>query len=202
MDEFNKFIIINVSKGSVNKNEFDPQPFPKINTHNLKEVQEYKSIISENISEFYSLFLSEMVTSMGHSAPKCNTPEAVIPPFLTGVELVKRKLELLRNKIEIEDEESFYKIKRNSKVIAEQLSKLSQGQKEGKFKLDCTNLITSNKKEYVSLYDYHLKNFFSRDEIRKELKEKGFINDKGYIKYDPDYRNVMKKKKKVKLFQL
>ena len=191
LDEFNKFIIINVSKGSFNKNEFDPQPFPKINTHNLQEVQEYKSIISENISEFYSLFLSEMVISMGNSAPKCTTPEAVIPPFLTGVELVKRKLELLRNKIEIEDEESFYKIKRNSKVIAKQLAKLSQGQKEGKFKLDCTNLITSNKKEYVSLYDYHLKNFFSRAEIRKELKEKGFINDKGYIKYDPVYRNVM-----------
>ena len=169
----------------------DPQPFPKINTHNVNEVTEYKSIISEHKSEFYSLFLSEMVSSMGNSAPKCTTPEAIIPAFLTGIELVKRKVELLKHKIEIEDEENFYRIKKNPKAIAEQLEKLAQGQKEGGFKLDCTNLITSNKKEYVSLYDYHLKNFFSRDVIRKELKEKGFINNKGYIRYDPVYRSVM-----------
>ena len=128
---------------------------------------------------------------MGSSAPKCTSPEAIIPPFLTGIELVKRKIELLKNNIEIEDEEKFYKIKKDPKIMAEQLEKLSMGFKEGNFKLDCTNLITSNKKEYVSLYDYHLRNFFSRETIRKELENKGFINNKGYIKYDPVYRNVM-----------
>ena len=75
--------------------------------------------------------------------------------------------------------------------MAEQIEKLAKGQKEENFKLDCTNLITSNKKEYVSLFDYHLKNFFSREIIRKELKNKGFINSKGFIKYDPVHRNVM-----------
>ena len=191
LDEFNKFIIIKVSKNKLNKNEFDSQPFPKINNYNSKEVNYYKEIIKKNKSDFYSLFLSEMITSMGFFAPKCASPEAIIPPFLTGVELVKRKIELLKNNIEIEDEENFYKIKKDPKIIAEQLEKLSMSLKEGNFKLDCTNLITSNKKEYVSLYDYHLKNFFSRETIRKELENKGFINNKGYIKYDPVYRNVM-----------
>ena len=121
LDEFNKFIIITVTKGSINKNELEPQPFPKINTHNVNEVTEYKNIISEHKSEFYSLFLSEMVSSMGNSAPKCTTPEAIIPAFLTGIELVKRKVELLKHKIEIEDEENFYRIKKNPKAIAEQL---------------------------------------------------------------------------------
>ena len=191
LDEFNKFIIIKVSKKTVNKNELDCQPFPKINNYNAKEVNYYKDIIKKNKGDFYTLFLSEMITSMGASAPKCSSPEAIIPPFLAGVELVKRKIELLKNNIDIEDEENFYKIKKDPKIMSEQLEKLSMGLKEGNFKLDCTNLITSNKKEYVSLYDYHLKNFFSRETIRKELENKGFINNKGYIKYDPVYRNVM-----------
>ena len=173
-DEVNKFIIIKVSKKSVSKNEFDCQPFPKINNYNAKEVNNYKEIIKQNKGDCYSLFLSEMITSMGSSAPKCTSPEAIIPPFLTGI-----------------DDINFYKIKKHPKVLEQELEKLAKDKKEGNFKLDCTNLITSNKKEYVSLYDYHLRNFFSRETIRKELENKGFINNKGYIKYDPVYRNVM-----------
>ena len=57
-------------------------------------------------------------------------------------------------------------------------------------------------KDYVSLYDYHLKSFFSSESVRKDLKSKGFINTKGFIMYDPVHRDVMgkitqKKKKKV-----
>ena len=200
LDEFNKFIIIQVTKTSVNKQEYDCQPFPKINPHNMKEVDEYKDIIKENKNDFYSCFLSNLVTSMSRSAPKCIKPEVIYPAFLTGIDLVKKKVEFKINKIDFKDEERFYKIKRNPKVLAQELEKLSKGQKEGNFKLDCTNLITSNKKEYVSLYDYHLKNFFGSNVIRKELKDKGFIDSEGYIMYDPVYRNVMGKnhnKKKI-----
>jgi hypothetical protein len=191
LDELNNFIIIKVSKGGVDKSEFNPQPFPKINTHNIEEVSYYKDIIKQNKNDFYSMFLSGMVTSMGASAPKCAEPEVIIPSFLTGIDIIKRKIELLKNGIEIPDEEKFYKVKRDPKIIAEQLENLAKGQKEGNFKLDCTNLITSNKKEYVSLYDYHLRNFFSSQTIRKDLQNKGFIDSEGYIMYDPVYRSVM-----------
>ena len=191
LDEFNKFIIIQVTKTVVNKQEYDCQPFPKINPHNMKEVDDYKDIIKENKNDLYSCFLSNIVTSMSRSAPKCIKPEVIYPAFLTGIDLVKKKVEYKKNKIDFKEEESFYKIKKNPKVLAQELEKLSKGQKEGNFKLDCTNLITSNKKEYVSLYDYHLKNFFSSNIIRKELKDKGFIDSDGYIMYDPVYRSVM-----------
>ena len=191
LDEFNKFIIIQVSKKSVNKQEYDCQPFPKINTHNLTEINQYKDIIKKNKNDFYTCFLSNMITSMGGAAPKCIKAEIIYPAFLTGIDLVKKKVELIRNKIKIPDNEGFYKIKKNPKILAQELEKLAQGEKEGKFLLDCTNLITSNKKEYVSLYDYHLKNFFSSQSIRKELKNKGFIDSEGYIMYDPVYRSVM-----------
>ncbi len=191
LDEFNKFIIIQVSKKSVNKQEYDCQPFPKINVHNSEEVKKYKKIIQKNKNDFYTCFLSNMITSMGSSAPKCIQADIVYPAFLTGVDLVKKKVELLRNEIKIPDDENFYKIKKHPKVLEEELEKLAKGEKEGKFMLDCTNLITSNKKEYVSLYDYHLKNFFSSQIIRKNLKNNGFIDSEGYIMYDPIYRSVM-----------
>ena len=133
LDEFNKFIIIQVTKNSVNKSEFDPQPFPKINTHNINEVNEYKSIITKNKKDFYTLFLSEVVTLMGCSAPKCSTPEVIIPSFLTGVELVKRKLELIKNDIEIKDEEKKEEEKKEDekKEVGKHEDKNAKNNKEG-----------------------------------------------------------------------
>ena len=192
LDEFNKFVIIKVSKKEVNKKELDCQPFPKINTHNLDEVSEYKDIIKYNKNDYYLCFLSNMVTSMGAAAPKCIRSDVIYPSYLTGIDIVKKKIEFTKNKLKVpDDEENFYKIKRHPKDLAEKLEKLSKGEREGKFLLDCTNLITSNKKEYVSLYDYHLKNFFSSQIIRDNLKKKGFIDSEGYIMYDPVFRNVM-----------
>ena len=70
----------------------------------------------------------------------------------------------------------------------------SSGGKENGFVLDCTNKQKSTMKDYVSLYDYHLRSFFSSETIRKNLKNKGFIDSKGFIMYDPEHRNVMRKK--------
>ena len=116
------------------------------------------------------------------------------------MDLIKKKIECIKNKVKIEEsEEKFYKIKTHPKILSQELEKLSQGEKEEKFLLDCTNKITSNKKEYISLFDFHLKNFFSSEIIRKDLENKGFIDSEGYILYDPLYKDVMginaKKKK-------
>ena len=45
---------------------------------------------------------------------------------------------------------------------------------------------------YIPLYDYHLVYYFRSDVNQKELKKKGFINDKGYIMYDPVHRKRMR----------
>ena len=192
LDEFKRFIIINVTKKTSSKQEYDCQPFPKVNPHNLDEVTAYKNILKENKNEYYPLFLANMVTSMASTAPKCTKAEVLYPAFLNGMDIIKKNVEYKKNNIEIPSEDmNFYKIKRHPKALAAELEKLAKGEQEGKFFLDCTNLITSNKKEYVSLYDYHLKNFFSSQIIRNDLKNKGFIDDKGYIMYDPVYRSVM-----------
>ncbi len=75
--------------------------------------------------------------------------------------------------------------------MKKELDKLKIEDKEVGFVLDCTNKNKSALKDYVSLYDYNLKEFFSKENIRKNLENKGFINSEGYIMYDPLYKNVM-----------
>ncbi len=97
------------------------------------------------------------------------------------------------------DENSIYKVKLDEKKILKTLEILSSGGKENGFILDCTNKQKSTMKDYVSLYDYHLKTFFSSEMIQKNLKNKGFINSEGFIMYDPMYKNSMNVKAKKKI---
>ena len=203
LDEFNEFCIIHVNKNNlVEKEEYDPHPFPKINTHNIKEVSIYKDIIKKNKNDFYSLFLSELVISISHNINYLSiSPLIIYPSYLTGMDLIKKKIECIKNGVKIEEnDEKFYKIKKHPKIISQELDKITKGEKEGKFLLDCTNKITSNKKEYISLFDFHLKNFFSSEIIRKNLENKGFIDSEGYILYDPLYKDAMGNNTKKKKF--
>jgi hypothetical protein len=76
-------------------------------------------------------------------------------------------------------------------MIDDELNKEKYGNKEDGFILDCINKEKSTMKDYVALYDNHLKSFFSSEVIKKDLINRGFINEKGFIMYDPVYRSVM-----------
>ena len=65
------------------------------------------------------------------------------------------------------------------------------GQENG-FILDCTNKEKSELKEYVPLYDNHMINFLANNKNQEDLKKKGFVNNKGFIMIDPQYKNRMK----------
>ena len=200
VDELNKFTIIYASKKAANKYELDSQPHPKINHTNLDLIKEYKRILKTNKNNYYSILISSIVVACGISAPNCQSTEVIYPAFLIALEIIKKKLEIEKNGLE--QDESIYKVKVNEKNILKDLERFSSGGKENGFVLDCINRQKSTMKDYVSLYDYHLKTFFSSEYIRKDLKSKGFINTKGFIMYDPVHRNVMgkkmeKKKKKI-----
>ena len=49
----------------------------------------------------------------------------------------------------------------------------------------------------MPLFDYNLQEFFENKKVQKDLINKGFINSKGFINYDPVYRNEMKIPKKI-----
>jgi penicillin-binding protein 2A len=189
MEDLNRYNIIYCSKKAASKKELNAQPHPKINPHNTKLVEEYQKIIKKNKNDYYSVFVS----LAAHEISACHniSLEAVYPTFLIGLEIIKRKVECQKNNITSINEDQLYRVKINEKALQQELEKIASDTKEGGFILDCTNKSKSTLKDYVALYDYHLKGFFSSELIRNYLKTKNFINAEGYIMYDPVYRNVM-----------
>ena len=190
MDDFNKYLIIYISKKTANKQELNPQPYPKVNAHNLDLVNRYKDILTQFKNDFYDIFISlpahEITANHG-----IISPEIIYPTFLAGLDIIKRQVELKKSGIDYIEEDTIYKVKISEKSLKQKLEKLTINGKEDNFVLDCTNKTKSSLKDYISLYDYNLKDFFSSDKIRKNLQNKGFINDKGYIMYDPLHRDIM-----------
>ena len=165
------------------------QPHPKINPHNLELIEKYKYILKENKNDYYSIFAflaaQEICTNHGIST------EIVFPSFLIALDIVKRKLEYEKNEITEINEDQLYKVRISEKALQQDLQYLAKSSKEGGFVLDCTNKKKSTIKDYVALYDYHLSGFFSSENTRKNLMDKGFIDNKGFIMYDPVYSSVM-----------
>ena len=201
IDQLVKLTIIYASRKAANTQEFDCQPYPKINHNNMDLIKQYKDILTQKRNDYYSVFLSSIIIHCASFAPSCQSTEVIYPSFLISLEVIKKKLECEKN--ELTPDDNIYKVKLDEKIIMKNLQMFSSGGKENGFVLDCTNKQKSTMKDYVSLYDYHLRSFFSSETIRKDLKNKGFIDSKGFIMYDQEHRNVMrgkilkKKKKKV-----
>lgn len=131
--------------------------------------------------------------------------------FTAGSESVKRILELLRFQIDYPLDNNYYIIRikkhghdKNSQAIKEkQEEDLIKIRKEKHFVLDCVNKETSSMKTYNPLYDQNLQSFFSSLTIRSHLKKLGFINRKGNVLQDPDFKKlgIIKNKKLVKAYE-
>ena len=189
LEDFLKYYVIHANKKKAKKNEFDCQLFPKVNPHNINLIGEYKRVIKKNVNEYVSIFISFIISGVISSGSVSN--EVIIGAFLNALEIVKRKLECEKNKINL-SEKDLMKYKLSEKNLEERIKELNLESQEGDFVLDCTNKEKSELKEYVPLYDYHLVYYFRSDVNQKELKKKGFINDKGFIMYDPVHRKRMR----------
>ena len=189
LEDFIKFYVIHANKKKAKKNEFDCQLFPKINHNNINVIDEYKNIIKKNLNEYISIFISFILSGIGSSGSVSN--EAILGGFLNALEIIKRKVECEKNKINL-NEKNLMKYKISEKTLSERIKELNLINQEDEFVLDCTNKQKSELQEYIPLYDYHLVYYFRSSVNQKELKKKGFINDKGYIMYDPVHRKRMR----------
>ena len=188
LEDFVKFYMVHTNKKKAKKNEFDCQLFPKVNHNNIKLIDEYKNIIKKNSNNYVSIFITFFISGITSSGA---TDEAIIGGFLNALEILKRKVECEKNNINL-NEKNLMKYKISEKNLAERIKELNLINQEGDFVLDCTNKEKSELKEYIPLYDYHLVYYFRSYVNQKELKKKGFINDKGYIMYDPVHRKRMR----------
>lgn len=189
MDDFSKVVIVSVSQNSKPSiNEYDALIYPKINHHNMKIVDEYKSIVNQNYVEYSAIFFGAFIGKLVQG--ELSEREIYIS-YLIGIESTKKILELNKNGLDLPKNKDFYLVKLPSDKIDQNLQGQLLRQKENKFVLDCVNEQRSRLRYYNPLFDFHLHTYFSSQVNRKELKTKGFINTKGFIMYDAVYREML-----------
>ena len=201
-DKFKKITILEVPMGNKGTNlNYEIKPYPKINKNNIDFVQKYKDEIKNNRDKYKNLFFAGLLSKFCQSKNKVKGISDLYPSFLFGCELIKRCLDLKVNEYDSEVNPKFYIIKLNKDDIENYIKKVEDAKIENQFILDCTNKSKSKMKYYVPLFDKNLYEYFGNKPIKKELTKKGFINEKGFINYDPLYREgmgVQKKNNKIK----
>ena len=164
---------------------------PKINHTNQKVIDDYRKIMHLNNNFLKSIFFG------GYFAKYIFIGDHY-PSFISGIESTKRILELFKNKIDLPSDQEFYLVKLQKAKINKDLALENLRKKEEQFVLDCINKKTSSIKYYNPLFDDHLNAFFTGEVVRKQLKEKGFINTNGFVLYDASYKNINLPKKEKK----
>ena len=191
-DNFSKITFIEVPMNiKATQLSYEIKPYPKLSHTTVDLVKFYKEILSENRAFFRSLLYAGILNKIFLMKRKNFGIEILYSGYLCGYEIVKRILYLKANDIPFPENPKFYIVKIDNNEVNEYVKKEYLNKKENKFVLDCTNLEKSKLKNYVPLFDYNLHEFFENKVIQKELANKGFINSKGFVNYDPYYKKGM-----------
>ena len=170
---------------------YDIKPYPKLSHTTVDLVELYKGTLRQKRNFFKSIFYAGILNKIFYLKRKNFGLDILYSGYLTGHEILKRLLDLMVKQIPLPDNPKFYIVKINNNEVNDYVKNEYLNKKENKFVLDCTNLEKSKLKNYVPLFDYNLHEFFENKEIQKELANKGFINSKGFVNYDPYYRKGM-----------
>ena len=98
------------------------------------------------MNEYISILISFILSGIGSSGSASN--EAIIGGFLNALEIIKRKVECEKNKINL-NEKNLMKYKISEKTLSERIKELNLINQEDEFVLDCTNKEKSEMREYI-----------------------------------------------------
>ena len=200
-DDFTKITIIEVLPNKKEINSiYKINPYPQINHKNIDLIENYKDVFKKRFIFFKSIYFAGFFSKICLKGNKKLNKDIIYLGHKIGNELLKRILEVIGKNLELPINPNFYIIKLDNKQIEAYLEKFKILKREKNFVLDCTNVEKSKIKEYVPLIDYNLHGYFGNKLVRKELYEKGFINENNFVNYDPLYRKSMGIDKK-KLFK-
>lgn len=199
-NNFNKITIIEVPMNLGAKTfAYDIKPYPKLTHTNVDLIHKYKTILNGPFRDFLrAVFFGGILHKLLIMKKNPMGIEVIYPAYLTGYEILRRILSLKIKNIPFPEEEQFYIVKLDNKIITEYVKNQYLNKIEKKFVLDCTNLQKSKLKVYVPLFDCNLHEFFGSKIIQENLVNKGFINSKGFVNYDPEYRKGMGLPPKIK----
>jgi hypothetical protein len=181
------FTIVNCSNKIGNYETLDSTLYPRRTIRNIELINKYKSVIQQNKDEFYSVFCSLMIGAV--SDPTKSFEQEIKVGFINALDIIKKELECSKTNIAFNEGRliNFQSLKQTSRFNR---TNCSLKGKENGFVLDCMNKEKSKLKPYLSLDDKNLKWFFDSKYNWKNLVQKGFIDKKGYIMYDKEYRDI------------
>ena len=186
LNDLDKFTIVFCSNKKGSKEILDSKLYPKPTTRNLEMINQYKALIQENKDEYYNIFYSLILGAL--SSNNKNIGEEIYSAFANALTIIKKNLECKKNNIEFSITKSI-DFKTIQKGAQENKHKYAQKGKEKEFVLDCMNVKQSKLKEYMPLKDKNLKYYFKNN--KDYLVQKGFVDQKGYIMYDKEYRRAL-----------
>lgn len=159
---------------------------------NNERLEENELVLKESFLFFESLNLSGILSRLIKK-------RKFITCHLAGNLLVKRFLELKKQKLELCIDEKFCLIKiKRKKDLGNKINESTK--KEGDFLLDCINKKSSSLKIYNPLFDKNLFQFFHLKSVKNHLSKLGFINKKGEILDSDKIENSKYKKNKLELY--
>ena len=161
-----------------------------------EEIEEYKNVFSSNYKKINSIFIGGFLSRLFNK-------KSFKTSFIAGNDSVKKVIDLIKYDIDFPNNNEFFEVlvKRTSPIKSKK--EIENLKKEKNFILDCTNILTSKKKDYNALYDINCLSYFSNYENRKILLKQGFINKKGYILGEPEnnvFSNLIKNKMIIKSY--
>ena len=195
LNEFEKFTVVVCSKQTGSKETMDSKLYPKKTYRNIQTINQYKQIIQENKDDYYNIFATFMLRAL--SSKNANIEEEINSAFIGALTIIKKEIECNKNKVHF-DITKLIDYKTIQKGDRENRRNYSQKWKERGFVLDCLNQEKSTIKQYIPLKDKNLKWYFRSKSNMKYLVQKGFVDNKGYIMYDREYRRAFGSPDKLK----
>ena len=202
INELEEFIIVTCSNKSGTKNVLDCKLYPQKTQRNIEVVEQYKKFIQQNKDSYYNVFNNLMLGAISSSSQ--NLEEELNNAFFNALTIAKKLLECDKNNIKFDASKliNFNNIKNGKK---KNLKNIAQKGREEGFVLDCMNKEKAAIKEYLPLKDKNLKYYYKNENIKNDLVKRGFIDKKGFIMYDKNYKGVLgsppKEKKNNKNFE-
>jgi hypothetical protein len=207
LDEFYKVFIIQFNRDLEKPFEldFDLKLYPQINIHNIEEIQDYKRFIKDNFERYIIFFIGYLLSSLalgGGSGEKDAEETSLFIGYYGACKVLKNIILFEKNEMLLHpNEDNFYYPNLNKYEVEALIQHADQKKKEYKFILDCNNKNVKKLKLYNPLLDKYVFSYLNKSRNKSLLKNKGFINNKGKLLYDPVYRESTSINKREKIIK-
>ena len=184
--------------------DFELKLYPQINVHNINNIQLYKRTIRNNFEKYIIIFIGYLLSSLaycGGGGDSWAEETSLFLGYYGACKILKNIIVFEKNGIPLPNDDNFYYPNLNKYEIKELIDHAAKKKKEYKFILDCNNKNIPKIKLYNPLLDKYVFSYLNKNKNKDLLKNKGFINNKGKLLYDPVYRESLMINKNEKIIK-